>query len=314
MTARFLAPRPTRGRLEVRGPQATAVLNGLLTNDVSTLAEGAGQWAAALTAKGRVIALLRVVRDDNHFFLETDGAALPGLLAMLRKYVNPRLATVTDVSTTSLAVGVHGAEAAAALAPRVACTTEAIEALAPMASHRGVMDGTAVRVVRSADCATPGFDVIGPTATIEALTATLAGAGWTPASAEALEAERILAGVPTWGIHMTEETIAQEAALDSLGAVAFAKGCYTGQEVVARIHFRGHVNRLLRRLRAASPLAVGAVVRDASGTEVGEVRSSVTTAEGSLAIAMVRREVVPGDAVQVIDISGEIHAVVEALH
>lgn len=314
MTARFLAPRPVRGRLELRGPQATAVLNGLLTNDVSTLAEGAGQWAAALTAKGRVIALLRVVRDDDRFLLDTDGAALPGLLAMLRKYVNPRLATVTDLSTTSLAVGIHGADAAAALAPQVACATEALEALTPMASRRGVIDGTPVLVVRSADCATPGFEVIGPTATIEALTATLAAAGWTPASAEALEAERILAGVPTWGIDMTEETIAQEAALDSLGAVAFAKGCYTGQEVVARIHFRGHVNRLLRRLRAASPLAVGAVVRDASGTEVGEVRSSVTTAEGSLAIAMVRREVVPGDAVQVIDTSGETHAVVEALH
>lgn len=77
MTASFLAPRPARGRLEVRGPQATAVLNGLLTNDVSTLAEGAGQWAAALTAKGRVSALLRVLRDEDRFLLDTDGAALP---------------------------------------------------------------------------------------------------------------------------------------------------------------------------------------------------------------------------------------------
>jgi len=314
VTASFLAPRPARGRLEVRGPQATAVLNGLLTNDVSTLAEGAGQWAAALTAKGRVIALLRVLRDEDRFLLDTDGAALPGLLAMLRKYVNPRLATVTDLSSTSLAVGVHGAGAAAALAPQVACAVDELEALAPMAGRHGTVDGTPVVVVRSPACAAPGFEVIGPTTTIESLIGALSAAGWATAAAGALETERILAGVPTWGIDMTEETIAQEAALDSLGALAFAKGCYTGQEVVARIHFRGHVNRLLRRLRATSPLAVGAVVRDAAGTEVGDVRSSVSTAEGSLAIAMVRREVPPGDTVRVVSESGETPAIVEALH
>lgn len=314
MTASFLAPRPARGRLEVRGPQATAVLNGLLTNDVSTLAEGAGQWAAALTAKGRVSALLRVLRDEDRFLLDTDGAALPGLLGMLRKYVNPRLATVTDLSSTSLAVGVHGAGAAAALGPQVACAVDELEALAPMGSRHGTVDGTPVVVVRSPACATPGFEVIGPTTTIATLIEALSAAGWATAAAGALETERILAGVPTWGIDMTEETIAQEAALDSLGALAFAKGCYTGQEVVARIHFRGHVNRLLRRLRAASPLAVGAVVRGASGAEVGDVRSSISTAEGSLAIAMVRREVPPGDTVRVISESGETPAIVEALH
>ena len=101
MTTRFLAPRPDRGRLEVRGAQATAVLNGLLTNDASVLADGAGQWAAALTAKGRVLALIRLLRDGDRFLLDTDAAALPGLLAMLRKYVNPRLATVTDLTTST---------------------------------------------------------------------------------------------------------------------------------------------------------------------------------------------------------------------
>jgi folate-binding protein YgfZ len=112
---------------------------------------------------------------------------------------------------------------------------------------------------------------------------------------------------------MTEETIAQEAALDALGAIAFAKGCYTGQEVVARIHFRGHVNRLLRRLRAEHPLTVGAVVQDASGADVGDVRSSVTAEGESLAVAMVRREVPAGDVVQVVADTGVVRAVVEAL-
>ncbi|MFM8780783.1 MAG: hypothetical protein ACKOFO_04825, partial [Gemmatimonadota bacterium] len=88
------------------------------------------------------------------------------------------LATVTDLSSTSLAVGVHGAEAAAALAPRVTCAVDELEALAPMGSRHGAVDGTSVVVVRSPACATPGFEVIGPTTTIETLIGALSGAGW----------------------------------------------------------------------------------------------------------------------------------------
>lgn len=314
MTTRFLAPRPDRGRLEVRGAQATAVLNGLLTNDASVLADGAGQWAAALTAKGRVLALLRLVRDGDRYLLDTDGAALPGLLAMLRKYVNPRLATVTDLTPTTRALGVLGSEAAPALASSVGVPIETLMALAPLGACRGSVAGTPVLVVRTPGGAAPGFEVVGPSETIDGLTATLTAEGWSATAPAVLEADRIRAGIPTWGVDMTEETIAQEAALDTLGAIAFAKGCYTGQEVVARIHFRGHVNRLLRRLRADTALPVGAVVRDASGAEVGDVRSAVMVDGDALAIAMVRREVSPGTMVDVVLGDAIIPARAEALH
>ena len=314
MTARHLALRDDRGRLEVRGPQATAVLNGLLTNDVATLADGAGQWAAALTAKGRVLALLRLVHDGDRYLVETDAAALPGLLAMLRKYVNPRLATVTDLTATTRTLSVVGPEAAPALASSVGVPIETLTALAPLGACRGSVAGTPVLVVRTPGGTAPGFEVVGPTESIDALTAALTATGWTPATAAALEANRIGAGVPTWGVDMTEETIAQEAALDTLGAIAFAKGCYTGQEVVARIHFRGHVNRLLRRLRADTTLLVGASVRDAAGAEVGDVRSAVLTDAGAIAIAMVRREVSPGAIVDVVHGDVITPARVEALH
>ena len=104
------------------------------------------------------------------------------------------------------------------------------------------------------------------------------------------------------------------AVLDDLGAISFNKGCYTGQEVVARIHFRGHVNRLLRLLASESPLAVGSRVIDAAGTDVGEVRTSVVPAtRGPLAIAMVRREVEPGSDVTVRSATSDVRARVSPL-
>jgi len=96
-------------------------------------------------------------------------------------------------------------------------------------------------------------------------------------------------------VDMDESTIPQEANLDALNAISFTKGCYTGQEVVARVHFRGHVNRHLRGLEAASPIPQGARLLDADGRDVGDVRSTAESPRrGAIALAMVRREVVPG--------------------
>ena len=280
MTERFLADRNDRWRMTVQGPQAKAVLGGLLSNDVMALTLGAAQRAAALTAKGRVIALCRVIDRGDDLLVDTEAASGEGFLAMIRKYVNPRLAAYAVVTTETGGLGVHGADA---------------DAVATEARAAGLT------VIRSHECATPGYELIGPRDVITAWRDRLVSAGWPVADAATLEAERIAAGVPRWGVDMTDETIAQEAVLDALGAISFAKGCYTGQEVVARIHFRGHVNRLLRRVRADQPMAVGARVLDAAGADVGEIRSSVTSARyGARAIAMVRREVEPGSPITVV--------------
>ena len=96
-----------------------------------------------------------------------------------------------------------------------------------------------------------------------------------------------------------ESTIPQEANFDDLDAISYTKGCYIGQEVVARVHFRGHVNRHLRGLRApgTEPPPTGAQLADDTGNHVGEVRSSVTSPRlGGIAIGMVRREIAPGTA------------------
>jgi folate-binding protein YgfZ len=118
-----------------------------------------------------------------------------------------------------------------------------------------------------------------------------------PAGLDAWEIARVEAGRPEWGIDIDDTTIPQEANFDELDAISYTKGCYIGQEVVARVHFRGHVNRHLRGLRAASSEAppTGAQLIDDSGNHVGDIRSSVASPRlGGIAIGMIRREVAPG--------------------
>jgi folate-binding protein YgfZ len=109
---------------------------------------------------------------------------------------------------------------------------------------------------------------------------------------------------------MNEETLAQEAGLDTLNAISFTKGCYTGQETVARVHFRGHVNRLLRGLRAES-MPAGEAVVFAGEKDVGDVRSrAVSPRLGAIALAMLRREVESGSAVTIRSADGDVPATV----
>jgi folate-binding protein YgfZ len=98
---------------------------------------------------------------------------------------------------------------------------------------------------------------------------------------------------------MDDNTIPQEANFDQLHAISYTKGCYVGQETVARVHFRGHVNKHLRGVRAAGvePIHTGATLHDEAGAEVGDVRSAVRSPRlGAIALAMIRREVEPGAA------------------
>jgi folate-binding protein YgfZ len=137
--------------------------------------------------------------------------------------------------------------------------------------------------------------------------ATLTSSGAVEIDSAGYEAQRVEAGVPRQGFDIDETTIAQEAYLER-DAVSFTKGCFLGQELVCRIDSRGHVNRLLRRLRADAPLARGAPVF-AGEKEVG----TVTTDAGSNALAMLRRTVEPASEVVVRTAAGDVTARVEAV-
>lgn len=293
----MLFDRSDRARILFTGPTAVSTVNGLVTNDVAALTVGHGLYAAMLTAKGKIVADIRVLLRDDGVLIDSTPSAAVGMRDMVKTFVNPRFAAYTDVSEQTGDVGLFGDGAQALVAQATSLPVEAIGALGPYGHLQGVVAGEPVTVVRAAELSFPGYDVIGARDVIETLRTSVVAQGAVEADAETWTVLRIESGWPLWGVDMTDATLPQEANLDELRALSFTKGCYIGQEPVARIHFRGHVNRTLRVLAfqddALAPS--GARLVDAQGGEVGDVRSVARSPRlGPIGIGMVRREVADG--------------------
>lgn len=292
-----IVDRSHRARMHFGGEQAGDTLTGLVTNDVLALQPGQGCYAAALTPKGRILADLRIFAVEDGFLVDTAARAAEGWTAMVRKYVNPRLCAYRDDTPTLGDVGIFGPEARRVLESVIGVGAAALAALPPYGHVTASLDGARVMIAQVPDAGVEGFEIVGPNDAISALWPRFVAAGASPAGLEAWEIVRVEAGRPEWGVDMDESTIPQEANLDELHAISYTKGCYTGQEVVARVHFRGHVNRHLRGLRCAGlvPPHSGAALVDAEGRPVGDVRSAVASPRlGGIALGMVRREVESG--------------------
>jgi len=266
-----------------QGAKSAEVLNGLVTNDVATLRVKDTLLAAALTPKGKLVCDMFIARiGDDDFVTGVIEPAHDAWRSLVRKYVNPRLSTVTDqadlITFAVLGVGAldvaHGIEAHGDLR---------YVARIPMEGA-----GPAVLLAATAE-------------SVDVVRRRLHDARAQEGSPSLFDVVRVEAGWPLFGVDMDENTLPQEANLDALGAISFTKGCYTGQETVARIHFRGHVNRHLRGLVSTSPLTRGATLLDASEKTVGDVRSAVLSPRlGYIGLGMVRREVGIGDVVRVV--------------
>ena len=307
--------RSDRVRMLFSGDKAAESLTGLVTNDVLSLAPGRGQYAAALTNKGKILADVRIFATEAGLLVDANAAAGAQFAAMVKKFVNPRLAKYQDISQHSGDVGVFGARA-----------LELIRAVFPghdipgdLGSYDHVVvkaDDASLMLARVPDAGVDGFDVIGARDTIDALRVKFIAAGGIDDASAALDIARIEAGRPEWGIDMDDSMLAQEMDLERLDAISFTKGCYTGQETVARVHYRGHVNRLLRGVRfEATPLPEpGSVLVDETGKEVGTVKSgAVSPRRGAIALALVRREVEPGTTVRANASGQEVGATVVVL-
>jgi folate-binding protein YgfZ len=291
--------RSHRGRIRVTGERAAEMVAGLVTNDVTSLAPGQGCYAAALTAKGKIIADVRIFVEESSVLVDTPARAAEGWAAMVKKYVNPRIATHADESARLRDIGIFGANARHIVASITGVQSSALTALAPYAHVTVEIDGARVLVTSVPELGVEGFELILPAEVYETQWRRAVEAGATPAGLEAWEIARVEAGRPEWGLDIDDSTIPQEANFDELHAISYTKGCYVGQETVARVHFRGHVNRHLRGVRApgVEPPPRGATLHDADGTQVGEVRSAVRSPMlGGIALAMIRREVEPGAA------------------
>jgi tRNA-modifying protein YgfZ len=317
----LLFDRSARMRMHFTGPKAAESLTGLVTNDVLALLGGDGAYACALTAKGRIIADVRILAVGGEsgsvesFLVDTNAAAGVGFAAMIRKYVNPRLARYSDITATTACLTLVGADALALIGrcARDAAPLEDIRTGSAYTHRELCLGDSAARVVRVPDLGeSESFDIHCASGAADAVMVTLIAAGAQRATDDEWHRRRVIAGRAEWGIDMDESTLAQEANMDALQAISYKKGCYTGQETVARVHFRGHVNRTLRIVRygdqVVPPAGVSLMTDDA--TTIGDARSSAIDDTGAMiGLAMLRREVSDGASLSWRDDSGSAHAV-----
>jgi len=278
----------------IEGPGALPCLQGLLTNDLDKPGDHSLVYGALLTPKGAIVVDYWVFREPERFVLV---APIEGRLSsqdLFHRQLPPRLARVADATGQVEVAWLVGGRAFAALArspvkpvPDTAGRTVALEY-----THGRLLLGLASETAPFAAIA------VGPRTAIRDFTRLLEGVGVEAGTPEDAEAARILAGWPALGAEIDERTLPQEVRYDQVGGVSYTKGCYVGQETVARLHFRGHTNRELRGLvwREGASLASDAIT--ASDRQVGTVRSTLALDDRLLGLAPLRREVSVGDQVE----------------
>jgi glycine cleavage system aminomethyltransferase T len=212
-----LVDRSSRLRMRFSGEKAADSLAGLVTNDVLALVPGSGQYAAALTPKGKVLADARIFARDDGFLADITAAAAPGWVAMIRKFVNPRLAKYEDLSQQTGDLGLFGSGAAGLL--REVLGDASVPPDTPYANTRVVIGDRSLMIARVPDFGVDGFDIIGPRESLDELRAKLARAGAIEEVGDALLIARIEAGRPEWGVDMDDSLLAQEVDMDRLEAI-----------------------------------------------------------------------------------------------
>ncbi|MGH2852404.1 MAG: YgfZ/GcvT domain-containing protein, partial [Solirubrobacteraceae bacterium] len=261
-------------------------LDSLLSNDIESNSIAAGVDATLLTHKRRMLAEVRVLRSEDEHLLDTERPALQALFDALRQFGIGYRAELHKRTLERGLLSLIGPNADRAV-PRAPGPGE----------HQHVaseVDGHAVRVIRT----DLGIDVLCESEHTAAVAAALSARGALPIDPAVGELVRIERGRPRFGVEIDETTMPQEAGLHER-AVSYSKGCYIGQETVARLYWRGKPNRHLRGLRLSGPAAPGArlVLGDAAVGTLGSFAQSPR--HGSIGLGLIRREAAPGDVVSV---------------
>jgi tRNA-modifying protein YgfZ len=276
-----IVDRSDRGKLALTGPEAKAFLHGQVTQDIESLTPGTGAYAAFLTHKGKMLGDLRVLDLGDELLLDTERVTLQELFNMIRRY---KLGMAVELHKRTLEMGLLslvGPSARTVLGVEVP-ETEHANVRAEVGGHPVVLVATDV-----------GVDVFCAAERTEGVRGALEAAGAVLVSEAAAEVLRVESGRPRWGYELDDATIPQEAGLNER-AVSFTKGCYVGQETVARLHYRGKPNRHLRGLRLSAPVETGTPLL-LGEKEVGRVGTSLVSPRlGPLALALVRRQAEPG--------------------
>jgi glycine cleavage system T protein len=290
-----------RGILELTGKDRARFLNGLVTNDVKSLKPGAGQYAAMLTAHGKLVADMRIYALADAHWLDLHEELIPKVREVLERHLISDRVEIRDRSAEFAMVALQG-PASVEMLSRMEIGE--VKGLAEYQHLETTIEGVTVRVMRASETGEEGFVVAVPIPSGATVWEALLKAGrddqLRPVGMEALNILRIEAGIPWYGADMDETILLQEAGLER--AANFSKGCYLGQETVARVAHRGHVNWHLVGL-----LFEGGEAPDV-GTkllheqrEVGRITSAVRSPalDRPIALGYVRRErMAPGTIVQ----------------
>jgi folate-binding protein YgfZ len=306
--------RTDRGRLWLTGADRRAFLHGILTNDIAALTPGTGCYAAYLTPNGRMISDMRVFELGDAILVDLPAAQAASIRDRWDMLIFSEDVQVADVTGETAQIGVYGPRAAGVLARALGAVAssdepvpdaEALLALPVHGSGRWDAGGVPATIVRSNDLGVGGFDVIVASDAAAAVWDRLVAAGAVPVEGEVLEVTRIEAGIPKFGVDMTEDTIPLEAGIEDR-AISLTKGCYVGQEIIIRVLHRGG-GRVAKRLvgldfepSAGVPSAGDRIA--AGGREVGAVTSAAWSPaqERPIALGYVHRDFVePGTRVDV---------------
>ncbi len=298
-----LFDRSERGKLALTGQDAASFLQGQVTNDVEGLAAGGGCYAAFLTPKGKMLGDLRILATGEELLLDTERVALQGLFNMIRRF---SIGYDVELHKRTLERGLISL-----IGPDAAAIAGAVDLPAHEHAHAVLSvpgAGVRMRAIRT----DVGVDLLCDAADTDALLSALEDAGAPAVAAPAVESLRVEHGRPRYGIDLDDSVIPQEAGLNER-AVSFTKGCYVGQETVARLFYRGKPNRQLRGLRLSAPAELGDPLTF-EGRAVGELASVAESPRfGPIALALVRREAPPGTTVAVAADGGAVSAEVVEL-
>jgi tRNA-modifying protein YgfZ len=275
---------------KVQGPGALTCLQGLLTNDLVKPGDNSLVYGALLTPKGAVVVDYWVLRLPDSFTLVAPRSGHAASLDLFRRQLPPRLARVTDLTGQASVAWLIGARAFQVLA---GSGVSVPEASARVSSVGGEVSPIALAL--APETAPFVALAVGAGPAVEALAARLISAGAVAGDEKDLHAARILCGWPALGAEIDARTLPQEVRYDQIGGVSYTKGCYTGQETVARLHFRGHTNRELRGLhwRRPEPLLTRSIHK--GEREVGSVRSTLSLEDRAIGLGLIRREVGIGE-------------------
>ena len=250
-----IVDRPGRRIFRLAGRDPIGMLNAVLTNDVPAQGDR-GAYAMLLDQKGRVQADLRVVKADDAILIDTEPEGAEAAKEILGRYAPFSRVKLEDLSDWEV-LGIYGPRAMDLLGN---------PDLAEHETKRAEVGGASVLIVGVAVPAR-GYDLIGPAGSLGDIREHLFGAGATPAGHDAYETARIAAGIPRFGSDITPENFPGESEISLERAVSFGKGCYPGQETVARMHYRGSPNKKLYRFE----LEPGSTEQHEAGDEILQV-------------------------------------------